>query len=113
MRVIPEGVSPFQPGGVMRKFPACVPVVRQPGEAKTSVQCRASAEDSNGRRCRAPTRSSAPWSSPAMHWNKACRSWAAQPLDLQLWDMLERLQTCSLAHRNLYPVLYSLAACAL
>ena len=37
MRVVPDGTAPFQPGGVMRKLPASVPVVRQPGEANTSV----------------------------------------------------------------------------
>ena len=29
----PSGTSPLQPGGVARKLLACVPVVRQPGDA--------------------------------------------------------------------------------
>ena len=34
---MPSGTVPVQPGGVTRKSPASVPVVRQPGEANTSV----------------------------------------------------------------------------
>jgi hypothetical protein len=37
IRVIPAGTAPFHPGGVIRKSPGCVPVVRHPGDAKTSV----------------------------------------------------------------------------
>ena len=37
MRVNPFGTVPVQPGGVTRKLPALVPVVRQPGDANTSV----------------------------------------------------------------------------
>ena len=32
-----SSIAAVQPGGVTRKLPACVPVVRQPGEANTSV----------------------------------------------------------------------------
>jgi hypothetical protein len=37
MRTAPSGSAPPKPGGVMAKLPTDVPVVRQPGEAKTSV----------------------------------------------------------------------------
>jgi hypothetical protein len=37
MRVTPAGTVPLHPGGVTRKLAASVPVVRQPGDAKTSV----------------------------------------------------------------------------
>ena len=37
MRTTPAGNVPLHPGGVTAKSPASVPVVRQPGEAKTSV----------------------------------------------------------------------------
>ena len=37
IRVIPAGTVPLQPGGVTRNVAAWVSVVRQPGEANTSV----------------------------------------------------------------------------
>jgi hypothetical protein len=36
-RVNPSGADPLQPGGITRKLAAAVPVVRQPGDANTSV----------------------------------------------------------------------------
>ncbi len=36
--VRPAGVVPVQPGAVIMNLPACVPVVREPGEANTSLQ---------------------------------------------------------------------------
>jgi hypothetical protein len=37
IRVISAGTVPLHPGGVIRKLPAWVPVVRDPGDANTSV----------------------------------------------------------------------------
>ncbi len=37
MRVKSGRIAPVQPGGVTRKLPAAVPVVRQPGAANTSL----------------------------------------------------------------------------
>jgi hypothetical protein len=37
IRVTPAGAAPVQPCGATRKSCALVPVVRQPGEANTSV----------------------------------------------------------------------------
>src|SRR5215472_7728854 len=71
IRVMSAGTVPLQPGGVIRKLPACVPVVRQPGEASTY---RALATSNIGHQYSARKRSSAPWSCRATQWNKECQN---------------------------------------